>query len=314
MKPQISVVMSVYNGATYLEAAMNSIINQTFTDFEFIIIDDCSTDNSYEILHRFSLSDNRIRLYKSEKNIGVAGFIKNLNSGIEIANGEFIARMDQDDLSDITRFQKQVDFLKKNPDIDFIGTSVILIDENGNNIGNLQAPLTDNEIKKMMPKRIALHHPVLMFRNKGYRYREKMLYCEDYDLYFTAITSGAKFANLPEPLLQYRILRNSMSRKNTFVRNLFVEQCINFYYERKKYGNDSYANFAPEQFLNILSNDANSDTQTTVLALRTALKFDDLKEFKLIIKKAKEKQQSYRMLEIIQLVPPKIRRAIFKFL
>ena len=112
----ISVIMSVYNGEKYLVQAIESILNQTYQNFEFIIIEDSSTDNSLDILEEYAKKDSRIKIIKKEKNIGIKGFIENLNLGISIAEGKYIARMDQDDVSLPERFQKQVDFLEKNSD------------------------------------------------------------------------------------------------------------------------------------------------------------------------------------------------------
>ena len=112
----ISVIMSVYNGEKYLVQAIDSILNQTYQNFEFIIIDDCSTDNSSHILQEYAQKDSRIKIIKKEKNIGIKGFIKNLNLGMSLAKGKYIARMDADDISLPERFQKQVDFLEKNSD------------------------------------------------------------------------------------------------------------------------------------------------------------------------------------------------------
>jgi len=103
--------MSVYNGAKYLAKALDSIINQSFNDFEFIIFEDGSTDNSLEILKKYAVSDSRITLIEKEKNIGIKGFIENLNSGLKIAKGKLIARMDQDDISLLNRFEKQIKYL-----------------------------------------------------------------------------------------------------------------------------------------------------------------------------------------------------------
>ena len=114
--PLVSVIMSVYNGEKYLVQAIDSILNQTYQNFEFIIIEDCSTDNSLDILEEYAKKDSRIKIIKKEKNIGIKGFIENLNLGISIAKGKYIARMDQDDVSLPERFQKQVDFLEKNSD------------------------------------------------------------------------------------------------------------------------------------------------------------------------------------------------------
>ncbi len=109
--PYLSVVMSVYNGEKHLNEAIDSILSQTYENFEFIIIEDCSTDKTLEILKEFKEKDNRIKIIQKEKNEGPKGFIKNLNLGLNMAQGKYIARMDADDISLPERFQKQVFFL-----------------------------------------------------------------------------------------------------------------------------------------------------------------------------------------------------------
>jgi len=127
LKPQISVLMAVFNGEQYLGMAIDSILNQTYSDFEFIIIDDCSTDNTSEILK--SYHDERIKLLKNEINIGLT---KSLNVGLNLAKGEYIARQDADDISHSERLQLQLDFFRKNNDVMLLGTQARSIDEFGN--------------------------------------------------------------------------------------------------------------------------------------------------------------------------------------
>ena len=109
--PKISVVMSVYNGSNFLAQSIEAILDQTFQDFEFIIIDDASTDKTPEIIKNYADKDSRIQAFRNEKNIGPAGFIKNLNKGCRDAKGKYIARIDHDDISRKDRFQLQYDFL-----------------------------------------------------------------------------------------------------------------------------------------------------------------------------------------------------------
>ena len=146
--PLVSVIMSVYNGEKYLVQAIDSILNQTYQNFEFIIIDDCSTDNSSHILQEYAQKDSRIKIIKKEKNIGIKGFIKNLNLGISIAKGKYIARMDADDISLPERFQKQVDFLENNPEITLVGAQLNLINEQNKITGEAIAALQHRDIVK----------------------------------------------------------------------------------------------------------------------------------------------------------------------
>jgi len=124
MKPTVSVLMPVFNGEQFLRPAMNSILNQTFTDFEFIIVDDGSTDHSREILN--SYTDSRVRLICNESNIGLTD---SLNRGLEAASGNYIARMDQDDISLPERLAKQVAFMDSHPEVGVCGTWAKDIDQ-----------------------------------------------------------------------------------------------------------------------------------------------------------------------------------------
>lgn len=274
--PKLSVIMSVYNGAKYLTNALDSILNQTYTDFEFIIFEDGSTDNSLEILKKYTLLDSRIILIEKEKNIGIKGFIENLNSGLKIASGKLIARMDQDDISLPTRFEKQITYLENNPDIYMVGSSLNVIDENNQLTRLMDAPESDKDIRLKMYKHISMYHPAIMFRNDNSAYyREKMLYCEDYDMYLRLMLSEKKFANIKEPLLEYRILQSSISRKdNIFIRRLFVEKARYFFKERQKSNHDSYDSFSPDHFTNILEKDISVPRLELIFAITIAIKYN----------------------------------------
>ena len=126
--PKISVVMPVYNGEKYLREAIESILDQTYQDFEFIMVNDASTDGSGSILSEFANLDQRIRILTNESNLGIAGAT---NRGIAQARGEYIALMDQDDISLPERFEKQVEFLSNHPDISVLGTNSIILEEDG---------------------------------------------------------------------------------------------------------------------------------------------------------------------------------------
>lgn len=285
--PTISVVMSAYNAEEYLEEAITSILNQTFSDFEFIIIEDCSTDKTLEILEHFAKHDPRIKIIKKEQNKGTAGFIENLNIGLKTAKGKYIARMDADDISSLTRFEKQVNFLENNPEIDIVGASIELVDENTKPIETWHALEHHVDIVKRMPKKISLYHPVIMFRKESVEsYREKAFFCEDYDLYFNMIVAGKKLANLPEVLLKYRILKTSISRKKSkFTRWLFVEKIRSFYKEHVRTGADTYQQFDPDNFLKVLDLDFKNDKADLLFALRCSISFNTKEETEILYKK-----------------------------
>ncbi|MDO4225228.1 MAG: glycosyltransferase [Bergeyella zoohelcum] len=279
--------MSVYNAGQYLGQAIESILRQSFSDFEFIIIEDCSTDDSLRVIQHYAAQDRRIKLIQKPENKRMKGFIENLNLGLKYAKGKYIARMDADDISHPDRFEKQVKFLDENPETFMVGSAINFIDENNEFIKTLKA-LPDNEaIQKQMPKKIAMYHPAIMFRNEpNIAYRDKIYYCEDYDLYLRLMLEGKKFANFEEALLDYRLLNSSISRKDgNFIRTLFVEKMKQFWRERKQKGTDSYEDFSPETLLNILKSDEVSSKDDMKLALSIATKYRYTKEFNALMTK-----------------------------
>src|SRR5690606_12236021 len=146
--PEISVVMSVYNEETYLRSAIESVLNQTFKDFEFIIFNDCSTDKTVDILKEFEAKDNRIILFEKPINKGFKGFVENLNIGISKARGKYIARMDADDYCLPDRFEKQFNFLEENPEVFLTGSSMILMNEKSEDTGEMSALSNPDLIRK----------------------------------------------------------------------------------------------------------------------------------------------------------------------
>ena len=207
--PKISVVMSVYNGGKYLEDSIKSILTQTFQDFEFIIINDTSTDNTEEILKIFD--DPRIKIITNDQNIGLT---RSLNKGIQLARGIYIARMDADDISLPHRFETQVHFLEKNPDYALVGSSYYQIDKD-NKIHTLINVLTDNiQIKQGLTKQNWFGHGSVMMRKDVFRevggYDERFKLAQDYDLWLR-IAAGHKMANIEEPLYKWRVTKSGIS-------------------------------------------------------------------------------------------------------
>lgn len=199
--PKISVIMPVYNGEKFLRQAIESILNQTFTDFEFLIFNDGSTDSSAEIIK--SYSDKRIRFFNSKEN---EGLVFQLNKGIDEAIGEYIARMDADDVALPERFSKQIKFLEKNPSIALCGTWVDIIGEKGNIINVLETPILHDELVAIHFIANKMIHPSMIgktFVFKEFKYKEEWFLVEDY--YFQIeVAKKYKLANIPDVLLQYR--------------------------------------------------------------------------------------------------------------
>lgn len=209
--PKISVIMPVYNTEeSYLREAIESILNQTFADFEFIIINDGSTNNAQDVI--LSYKDSRINYVVNEKNLGL---IKTLNKGFDLAKGEYIARMDSDDISLPKRFEKQVDFMDKNPNVHVAGSWYEWFPK-----CKVQKPPTnDKDIKEcLLVQSNSLAHPTVMLRKSVIdkleaRYDENYAYVEDYALWLSLVDK-VDFANIDEILLKYRIHPNSVCKVN----------------------------------------------------------------------------------------------------
>lgn len=200
--PRVSILMPVYNTAPYLREAMDSMLSQTFTDFELIVLDDCSPDNAEEILDTYD--DPRIVRYKGEKNMGLSNV---LNTGIEMAKGKYIARMDSDDISMPNRLQVQVDYLEQHPEVDLVSVGMQLF-----------GAKEEVWIREQNPEKVKItalfHSPVLhassvwrkaSFEKNGLRFIQDMVPAEDYDLWTRALLKSLKLVNLPDVLYKYRI-------------------------------------------------------------------------------------------------------------
>ena len=202
MKPAVSILMPVFKTAPFLREAVDSILCQTFTDFELIVLNDSSPDHAEDILDTYK--DPRIIRYKGEKNVGLSNI---LNVGIGMARGEYIARMDSDDLSMPDRLQIQLDYLESHPDIDLVSAGMQLF-----------GAKDEVWIREQNPEKIKIealfHSPILhassmwrrmRFEENGLRFRQEMVPSEDYDLWTRAMVKGLTLVNLRQVLYKYRI-------------------------------------------------------------------------------------------------------------
>lgn len=204
--PRVSVVMGIYNTENHemLEKSVNSILNQTFKDFEFIICDDASTDNTVTELKKVVKDDDRVKIIRNDENKGLA---YSLNKCIEIATGEYVARMDADDACALDRFQKQIDFLDKNPEYGVCGSNANLFDDNGT-WGIRKAPEIVKKEDFLFNSPIP--HPTVIFRKEvldavgNYRVAKETLRAEDYDIFMTIFSKGYKIYNIQETLYDVR--------------------------------------------------------------------------------------------------------------
>lgn len=205
--PVVSVIMSVYNGEQYLKIALESILKQTYPYFEFIIINDCSTDESKTIIQ--SYGDDRIIYVENEQNIGLAA---SLNKGIHLAKGEFIARMDDDDIAYPERLQKQVNYLNNHPKIGLLGTYARLV---GNTTGLRKHAEDSDELKVKTFFSCQFCHPTVMIRKcvldeNNLYYNEFFFTAQDYELW-SRMLKYTDFGTIPEVLLDYRTHEKQIS-------------------------------------------------------------------------------------------------------
>ncbi len=213
--PKVSVVMPVYNAGSFLVPAITSILNQTYTNIELIIVDDASTDGSSSILKKYAKSDKRVRLYTNSKRLGVT---KSEMLGIEKSDGKFVARMDSDDISYPERIAKQVKFLLRNKDVVAVGAQCDLINAKNELIGSKRFPVSDDSIRKMIFSSVPLQQPAMMVNRlllpKDFVwYDETFSSAEELELLFKFFQIG-KVRNLPEVLLKYRIHGSNTSLVN----------------------------------------------------------------------------------------------------
>ncbi|RMG23519.1 MAG: glycosyltransferase [Methanobacteriota archaeon] len=208
--PDVSVVLPVYNGAKYVSEAIKSILSQTLTNIELIIVDDGSTDDSLTIIRSFD--DERIRIIKQPN----SGISQALNHGISLARSNFIARMDADDIALLDRLERQLAFLKSHPNTVAIGCSATVIDQNGEDVCVISRPGEDSELRKRIPSTPFIH-PTVMFRKDVFyiagQYPLFMRHGAEDAVLFWRMAKYGKISNLSEPLLKYRIHPGSVSRK-----------------------------------------------------------------------------------------------------
>jgi len=202
--PVLSIIMGTYNSEKYISEAVDSILKQTFTDFEFIIVDDGSVDKTASILKNFCQKDSRIKVLWQKENIGLA---RSLNRALNIAKGKYIARMDADDIALKERLEREIEFLEKNEDYSIVGTGCYFLNSKGEIFGEKIFPIYDKDIKKELLKGNAFLHSSVMIKReimaKFGGYDEKFKFSQDYDLWLRMM-NHCKMHNLPEKLMVKR--------------------------------------------------------------------------------------------------------------
>jgi glycosyltransferase involved in cell wall biosynthesis len=241
----VSVLLPVYNVEKFIEESVFSILNQTYKNIELIVVDDCSTDNTYKIIQELKKQDSRIKLYKNSKNSKI---VKTLNIAFQHSRGEYICRMDGDDISDHDRIERKLGFLKENPDVSLVGCSVKSIDENGKLLNRKKMPSNQNIINKTLKFATPVFHIWLAKRDvyeklNGYR---NIPYVEDYDFLLRMTSMGFKYTNLDDYFGYSIRLRhgNTISHAGIIQRKAH-RYCYNLYLRRTSGLDD---NFSMQEF------------------------------------------------------------------
>ena len=235
--PAISVIMPVYNTERFVAQTTETVLAQTFGDFEFIVIDDGSTDGSLKVLESFAKRDPRVRVVSRPNR----GLVATLNEGLALAKSPFVARMDADDLCDPRRFELQLKAFNDDPRLVAVGCCAGAIDEDGNVLGDYSTPLTHEAIEAShLRGDSAIHHPSVMFRTDAVRalggYRE-LVPCEDFDLWLRLGEIG-RLANLPERLITKRLFPGSIVATTLDKRQRVLKQILADAWARRKLPGD----------------------------------------------------------------------------
>ncbi len=223
----ISVVMSVYNGSKYLNYSIESILGQSYSNFEFIIVNDGSSDNTGKILNYYANTDNRVILLNNKINIGLT---KSLNNAIKLSKGEYIARMDADDICYKNRFEEQVNILNKNNKIGITTNWIEIINENNQVMLTRKLPPSIS-LKKYFKKENLICHGSVMFRrhifNELNGYNNNLKYAQDYDMWKRIFDKGYALYVIPKPLYKFRISNSNISIIEKSCNNFKVEKIDN---------------------------------------------------------------------------------------
>ena len=231
--PAVTVLMPVYNAERYVAQTVESILSQTFRDFEFLIINDGSTDGSLEILRDYAGRDGRIRLVSRPN----TGYVAALNEGLELARADLIARIDADDLSHPRRLELQVARMRGEPELVALGSNAYAIDGHGRMLGDYDVPPTHEEIESNhLRGSSSIHHPAVMLRREAVKrvggYRKELMPCEDFDLWLRLGEVG-RLANLPAKLLTKRLMPGSAVASNLAKQEKLVKQIVDETWRRR---------------------------------------------------------------------------------
>jgi glycosyltransferase involved in cell wall biosynthesis len=226
--PEISVLITVYNGERFLRETILSVLSQTFKNFELIIVNDGSTDKTEKIIKEFMKKDKRIVYLKNPINKGYDNLHNIINMGLEIAKGKYIARLDADDVCYPERLNVQKNYLDKNKDIFLIGSSADIIEANGSKIGEIKKmPWPSFVLKYRIGFSNPLVHSSIMFRNENFKY----IHRNEHVFYFNLIFHGKKLKNIRRTLVKYRINPNGIVSQHS---DISTNKYKDYYIENKK--------------------------------------------------------------------------------
>ncbi len=246
MDPKLSIIICSYNRASYIEKAIKSVLDQTFSSFEIIIIDDCSNDGTEEVVKNLVKVDPRIRYYKNEKNLGIS---KSRNKGVSLSAGEYVAMLDSDDYwIDNKKLEKQIEILNKDKEIGLIGSNILCINNEGKEIKKYFYKTADKEIREKILIKNQFAQSTIIFRknliDKIGNYDNNLEVCEDYDLWLK-IGRISKFANIEDITTAYMIHPGGISKQ----KKLKIAKNI---YKIVRENKDYYPNYFTAKIISIL--------------------------------------------------------------
>lgn len=233
--------MSAYNAENFISDSIRSILGQTYDNWELIILDDHSSDSTFQIVEGFSDINSRIKLIQNKENLGP---YVSANIGLKHAKGEFIARLDADDISESLRLEKEVDFLNNNEGVSLVGSGAYLINESGAKVKRIHVISKDRCIRKLIMRVNPFIHSSIMLRKKELEnvqgYSEKLRYSGDYDLYLRLIDNDRVLANISDPLVCWRVSVNGVTMQHHNLQRIYADIARELSFERKEKGYDSY--------------------------------------------------------------------------
>jgi glycosyltransferase involved in cell wall biosynthesis len=235
IKPQVSIQMCTFNRAHYIPQSIESVLTQTFTNWELLILDDASTDNTKDVVSKY-LNDPRIKYIKNEDNLGIA---RNRNKGLDLSIGEYIAVLDSDDYwIDNTKLEKQIKFLENNPEYTLVGTNIIIIDETGKELNKTNFKNSYLDIKNVLLLQNQIAQSTVLYRKNSVLelggYSDKYMVCDDYDLWLN-IAGKFKIRNLPDFTTKYLEHSHGISKEKKLKAAIEHKNIVNKY--KRKYPN-----------------------------------------------------------------------------